>query len=652
MASIYMLPELEHSASVILGTALAHDRRMLLLGDVGVGKSTLAASLARVLWQAGRRAWCIDADPGMPSFGIPGAVCRGEWWGEGWRALDLEALCSLDAGRFRLPLVASVRRLAENQSPGVLLVDAPGVVRGVAGAELFTGLVEAARIDLILVLARSGSPPLLAELKAGGVETFLVQASPTACRSNKRQWARGRTSLWDDYLHNAEEWQILLAEVELIGTPPPCELDSAWTGRQVALLSGTHTLGLGEVMAKDADRLRLRMPPVQRKPDSLLVRDAQRGEDGVLTTAKAFGSATLRYIPPPDVKPYPSGVGAGGPCPVAQVGTATVVLVNGIFGDPLLHVRLRQQRRSLLFDLGEGSRLPARIAHQVSDVFISHAHIDHIAGFLWLLRSRLGDLPACRVFGPPGLSENIAGLLNGILWDRIGESGPRFEVTEFHQGRLLRFALRAGRHGVEQLAEQFPAGGLLIEEAAFTVRAVTLDHGTPVLAFAFEQPRQFHIRKERLAARSLAVGPWLSELKSSLARGELEAPVQLADGSVEAAGVLGHELVLITPGQKLAYATDLADTAENRRRLTALARGAHTFFCEASFIEADRAQAERTGHLTARACGEIATAAAVTHLIPFHFSRRYEGEPERVYQEVRAACSRLVAPKEAAGFCA
>ncbi|MCI0355864.1 MAG: hypothetical protein L0099_12605, partial [Acidobacteria bacterium] len=288
--------------------------------------------------------------------------------------MDLEALCSLDAGRFRLPLVAAVRRLAEIQAPGTLLVDAPGVVRGVAGAELLTGLVEATRIDLILVFARSGPTPLLAELKAGGVETFLVQASPTACRSNKRQRARGRTSLWDDYLHNAEEWQIPLSDLELIGTPPPCELDSAWTGRQVALLSGTHTLGLGEVMAKDTDRLRLRlrMPPVKRKPDALLVRDAQRDEDGLLTTAKAFGSTTLRYIPPPDVKPYPSGVGAGGPCPVAQVGAATVVLVNGIFG-PLLHVRLRQQRRSLLFDLGEGSRLPARIAHQVSDVFISHA---------------------------------------------------------------------------------------------------------------------------------------------------------------------------------------------------------------------------------------------------------------------------------------
>ena len=37
-----------------------------------------------------------------------------------------------------------------------MLVDAPGMVRGVAGAELLTGLVEAAAIDTILVLIREG----------------------------------------------------------------------------------------------------------------------------------------------------------------------------------------------------------------------------------------------------------------------------------------------------------------------------------------------------------------------------------------------------------------------------------------------------------------------------------------------------------------
>ncbi len=93
-------------------------------------------------------------------------------------------------------------------------------------------------------------------------------------------------------------------------------------------------------------------------------------------------------------------------------------------------------------------------------------------------------------------------------------------------------------------------------------------------------------------------------------------------------------------GGYLLYATDLADTPGNREKLAALARDAHTFFCEAPFVLEHAQQAKRTGHLTARACGEIATLANVQHLIPFHFSQRYKHSSERVYAEVALACSR------------
>ena len=141
------------------------------------------------------------------------------------------------------------------------------------------------------------------------------------------------------------------------------------------------------------------------------------------------------------------------------------------------------------------------------------------------------------------------------------------------------------------------------------------------------------------------MGPWLGELKQRIADDERDALIHLPDGNTERVGILADDLVLIAPGQKLVYATDLADTADNRERLTALAKGAHTFFCEATFVDADADKAAGTGHLTARACGEIATAAGVEHLVPFHFSRRYEDEPERVYDEVRRVCSRVVVPR-------
>jgi ribonuclease Z len=326
------------------------------------------------------------------------------------------------------------------------------------------------------------------------------------------------------------------------------------------------------------------------------------------------------------------------------VGVLSVCLVNGVFGDPLLHVRLRHRRRSLLFDLGEGGRLPARVAHQVSDVFVTHAHIDHIAGFLWLLRSRIGETTPCRLYGPPGLAANIDGLTRGILWDRVGESGPRFEVSELHGERLCRWGVQGGRPGAMALGECAAEDSVMLAEPGFRVRAVTLEHVSPVLAYAFEPARTLNVRKDRLQARGLPPGAWLGELKHCVQAGHGETPIALPDGTSETARALADDLLLISPGKRLVYATDFADNGQNRGRVIALARGAHTLFCESTFREADAAHAARTAHLTTRACAEIAAAAGVARLVPFHFSRRYEQDPTGVYAEIAALCAAVAIP--------
>lgn len=644
-------PLLAAAPEAIIDAVLGNERRVLLVGQPGIGKSTLVHALAGALDRSGRACWCIGADPGSPLFGVPGAVCLARWKPAGWALTGLEALCTLDAGRFRLPLVAAVRRLAQSVPGSVVLVDCPGVVRGVAGAELLSAIVEAARIEAILVLSRAGRPvPLEQELEALPAEVFAVQATEEAHRPGKRARARARTVLWDAYLAAAGECRLAVDRLQIIGTPPPLTVPDAWTGRQIALLEGERTQAMGEVVALEAGTLRLRLPATARGPATLLVRDAARLTDGRLGTAARFTAGRLEYLPPPDIAPVVSADAVGGPRVVGRVGMLQVALVNGIFGDPLLHLRLRHQRRSLLFDLGEGARLPARVAHQVSDVFITHAHIDHIAGFLWLLRARIGEFSVCRLYGPPGLAGNIDGLTRGILWDLVGDRGPRFVVTELHDTQLRRFRVQAGRPGAELLDEQEAADGVLLAEPGFQVRAVSLAHVSPVLAFAFEPAQQINIRKDRLRAWGLDPGPWLGELKRYLQAGAVATPVRLPDGRIESTRALADELVLIMPGKKLVYATDFADTEANRRRVVALARGAHTLFCEATFREADVEQAARTAHLTTRACGEIAAVAGVARLVPFHFSRRYEKDPAPLYEEIAAACPQVVVPKSMAVF--
>jgi ribonuclease BN (tRNA processing enzyme) len=65
-------------------------------------------------------------------------------------------------------------------------------------------------------------------------------------------------------------------------------------------------------------------------------------------------------------------------------------LVNVPFGDPLIYVDLHDEQRALMLDLGDRSVLPPRKLLRVSQIFVSHTHMDHFAGFDQLLRVVLG----------------------------------------------------------------------------------------------------------------------------------------------------------------------------------------------------------------------------------------------------------------------
>jgi ribonuclease Z len=186
--------------------------------------------------------------------------------------------------------------------------------------------------------------------------------------------------------------------------------------------------------------------------------------------------------------------------------------------------------------------------------------------------------------------------------------------------------------------------GIVHSEPAFVVSAVVLEHGTPCLAFALRERAHVNIWKSRLADLKLSVGPWLRELKRAVAEGlsddhMIKVPQQ--DGLPERAIPLGalRSVLTVTPGQKIGYVTDAADTLSNRQIITALVHGADLLFIEAAFAQADAGLAAERGHLTTKAAGEIARAAEVRRVEPFHFSPRYEGEEEKMIAEVMAAFS-------------
>ena len=83
-------------------------------------------------------------------------------------------------------------------------------------------------------------------------------------------------------------------------------------------------------------------------------------------------------------------------------------LVNGCRGDPALYIEFMFERRALLFDLGDLTRLPTRKILRVSDIFVSHTHMDHFIGFDHLLRMMVGRDKLVSLYGPAGLIEQTA----------------------------------------------------------------------------------------------------------------------------------------------------------------------------------------------------------------------------------------------------
>jgi ribonuclease Z len=322
-------------------------------------------------------------------------------------------------------------------------------------------------------------------------------------------------------------------------------------------------------------------------------------------------------------------------------------LVNGRLGDPALYIETLFEKRAIMFDLGDISNLPPRKVQRLEHVFVSHAHIDHFIGFDHLLRMLVGREKTIRLYGPSGFIDQVQHKLLAYRWNLVNRFmfDLVFVVTEVDCNLAVRtarlhlknaFAVQAADCG--RLAD-----GILCSEPTFRVTTGVLDHRTACLGFAIEETAHINVWKNRLSELRLPVGPWLRELKRAVIENRRDDyPIYVglrSKTSDERAMPLGElrSVVTVTPGQKIGYVTDVADTVANRQTIVRLVRNADVLFIEAAFANADVELAAERAHLTTTAAGSIAREAAVRRVEPFHFSPRYSGQEARLLDEVMLA---------------
>jgi ribonuclease Z len=336
-------------------------------------------------------------------------------------------------------------------------------------------------------------------------------------------------------------------------------------------------------------------------------------------------------------------------------------LVNDAFGDPGLYVDFRDERRALLFDLGDITRLPPRKLMRLSHVFVTHTHMDHFAGFDHLLRIVLGRKTGIVLFGGPGFVAQVEHKLRAYTWNVVHRYEVELvidvrEIGVDGRGQRARFSSRTGftREPCASF-EQFE--DVLHEEATFRVRGRFVDHDVPCLAYALEEKAHVKVGKDRIAALGFSTGAWLRDLKQAVltgAPGETPIRVQWRDREGEHAvtrqvSELRHLVLDVVAGQRVGYVTDLRYTEPNVQTLVQLLGGVDLLFIESVFLAEDVNHATRKNHLTSQQAGQIAHRVGAKAVMPFHFSPRYEGRSKALIAEVQTAWSGTSAPLRASG---
>src|SRR4051794_2258779 len=244
---------------------------------------------------------------------------------------------------------------------------------------------------------------------------------------------------------------------------------------------------------------------------------------------------------------------------------------------------LRRGADKLLIDCGEGTQrqlIRSVGLPEVTEVFITHLHLDHWLGLPGMLKSfdlRDRALPLT-VFGPPGTEA----LLDALRRTVFGRLKYRMTAVDLEPDAIVEFD-------------------------GYEVHALRVRHRGEAYGYALiEEDRPGRFDADLATALGVTPGPDFGRLQ----RGE-------AVGDVRPERVVGET----RRGRRLVFSGDTAPCDMVR----VAADGADVLVHEATFLSEERDRALETGHSTARQAAELAAEAGVALLALTHVSTRYAG---------------------------
>lgn len=263
-------------------------------------------------------------------------------------------------------------------------------------------------------------------------------------------------------------------------------------------------------------------------------------------------------------------------------------------------VLVNREGERFLFDCGEGTQrqmMRFGTGFNVSHLFVTHLHGDHILGIPGLVQSwDFNDRDeALAIHVPPGSKRHIKGLVHAGGYD------PGYPIS----------------------IHEVTPGSTALSGAEFEVRTFETNHRTRSQGYAIvenDRPGRFD-REKAEHELEIPPGPMYGKLHS----GET---VELDDGRViRPEEVVGDP----RPGRKVVYT---GDTRPAQATID-ISRGADLLIHDATFASDQSDRARQTYHSTAKEAADVAARADAKRLALTHISSRYGGDASPIEREAR-----------------
>jgi ribonuclease Z len=310
---------------------------------------------------------------------------------------------------------------------------------------------------------------------------------------------------------------------------------------------------------------------------------------------------------------------------------------NSPFEDTAFFVRNTYKSDAFLFDCGRLGGLQNSDVLSITEIFISHTHIDHFYGFDRILRGTLLSGKKFRVFGPPGIIKNVRGKIDSYTWNLIKSYPVSYEVIELNEEKKeYETAYFSAFDGFDQVKGSIKHEDLIIGDG-FKVDFEMFDHRVPSVGYRITERDMVAVDKDKLLEKGFRSGKWLGELKELMLNDDLDAVLiaERQDGRVEMTvrQCIDEFMDYVKP-QSVTFITDAAPSYENCEKAISFAKDTDILLIEGVFLKEDVLHANHKKHMTLDLSKYIFKESGAGKVRFFHFAPRYDRDKKRFYNRL------------------